>query len=102
MLLYVSNSEQQIYKYQTISTNCYFCPFRSAQDLISTHRDQIRIKPTTVFYKVKMIFRRAGRNKKDEKGRAGQVQTTNKKMHLMNNFKINYKTWPTVPSTGQD
>lgn len=49
-----------------------------------------------------MIFRRAGRNKKDEKGRAGQVQTTNKKMHLMNNFKINYKTWPTVPSTGQD
>lgn len=21
-------------KYQTISTNCYFCPFRSAQDLI--------------------------------------------------------------------
>lgn len=41
-------------KYQTMSFCCYLNPFKSVQDFISTQRDQIRIKATIAFYKVKI------------------------------------------------
>lgn len=60
----------------------------------SVLRDQIRIKATIVFYKVKILFGTAGRNKKEEKGATTEVQRTKKKKKknphvLMHNFKIN-------------
>lgn len=66
-------------KDQTISICRYLCPFKSVQDLISTHRDLVRIKAAIVLYEVKKLFGRTSRIKKEEKGRTTEVQRMKKK-----------------------